>query len=80
MLGVVHPLTERHREILRLTAQGFRAREIARRCGITEKTVRAHLAEIRWRLRAPNTPRALVLALVLGELTLGELMPDEGGA
>jgi len=70
-------LTDRHRQVLVLTAQGLRAREVADRLWLSESTVKQHLAEIRWRLRAPNTTRAVVIALMHGELALADLREDE---
>ena len=66
-------LTDRHREVLRLTAQGLRAREVANRLWLSESTVKQHLAEVRWRLHAPSTTRAVVIALMQGELSLADL-------
>ena len=43
-------LTERELEVLRGVAQGERSKEIAFRLGITERTVKAHLASIYNRL------------------------------
>jgi len=70
-------LTDRHREVLRLTAQGLRAREVANRLWLSESTVKQHLAEVRWRLHAPSTTRAVVLALIQGELSLADLAGDQ---
>lgn len=70
-------LTERHRQVLRLTAQGLRASEVAARLWLAESTVKQHLAEIRWRLRAPNTTRAVVIALIRGELLLADLADEQ---
>jgi len=70
-------LTERHRQVLRLTAQGLRASEVAAALWVTESTVKQHLAEVRWRLRAPNTTRAVVIALIQGELSLADLEDDQ---
>jgi DNA-binding NarL/FixJ family response regulator len=70
-------LTDRHREVLRLTAQGLRAREVADRLWLAESTVKQHLAEVRWRLHAPNTTRAVVVALMLGELSLADVAGDQ---
>jgi len=39
-------LTEREREIAGLAANGSANREIAEQCGITERTVKAHLAGV----------------------------------
>ena len=73
-------LTDRHREVLRLTAQGLRAREVANRLWLSESTVKQHLAEVRWRLHAPSTTRAVVLALIQGELSLADLAGDQATA
>jgi DNA-binding NarL/FixJ family response regulator len=73
-------LTHRHREVLRLTAQGLRAREAADRLWVSETTVKQHLAEVRWRLHAPNTTRAVVIALMQGELLLADLPGDQATA
>jgi DNA-binding NarL/FixJ family response regulator len=70
-------LTDRHRQVLRLTAQGLRASEVAARLWLAESTVKQHLAEIRWRLQAPNTTRAVVIALIQGELLLADLAEDQ---
>ena len=73
-------LTDRHRQVLRLTAQGLRAREVANRLWLSESTVKQRLAEIRWRLRAPSTTRAVVIALMQGELSLADLAGDPATA
>ena len=41
-----HDLTEREREVLRLVATGFANKQIARRLGISEKTVKGHLTHV----------------------------------
>jgi DNA-binding CsgD family transcriptional regulator len=73
-------LTDRHRQVLRLTAQGLRASEVAGRLWLSESTVKQHLAEVRWRLQAPNTTRAVVIALIQGELLLADLADDQASA
>jgi DNA-binding CsgD family transcriptional regulator len=73
-------LTDRHRQVLRLTAHGLRAREVADRLWLSESTVNKHLAEVRWRLHAPNTARAVVIALTQGELSLADLAGDQATA
>jgi two-component system, NarL family, response regulator DegU len=73
-------LTDRHRQVLLLTAQGLRAREVAARLWLSESTVKQHLAEVRFRLRAPNTTRAVVIALMQGELLLADLAGDQATA
>ncbi len=54
-------LTERELEVLRGVAQGERSKEIALRLGITERTVKAHLASIYNRLGVDS--RAAVIAV-----------------
>lgn len=39
-------LTERERQVARLVAPGLRGKEIARRLGISEQTVKNHLTHI----------------------------------
>lgn len=70
-------LTPRHREVLHLTALGYRASEAAKRLGIREGTVKAHLAEIRWRFNVQTTTRAVVLAIQSGELDPRTLVLNE---
>jgi DNA-binding NarL/FixJ family response regulator len=41
-----HDLTEREREVLRLVASGLANKQIARRLGISEKTVKGHLTQV----------------------------------
>jgi DNA-binding NarL/FixJ family response regulator len=41
-----HGLTEREREVLRLVASGLANKQIARRLGISEKTVKGHLTQV----------------------------------
>jgi DNA-binding NarL/FixJ family response regulator len=43
---VSHDLTEREREVLRLVASGLANKQIARRLGISEKTVKGHLTQV----------------------------------
>lgn len=44
--GPSHDLTEREREVLRLVASGLANKQIARRLGISEKTVKGHLTHV----------------------------------
>jgi DNA-binding NarL/FixJ family response regulator len=73
-------VTDRHREVLRLAAQGLRAREVADHLWVSGSTVKQHLAEVRWPLHATNTTRAVVIALIQGELSLADLAGDEATA
>jgi len=55
-------LTVREREILRLVADGLSNRSIAERLGISERTVKYHVAEILGRLGAENRAQAVSIA------------------
>jgi DNA-binding NarL/FixJ family response regulator len=59
-------LTEREREILALLAEGLANRAIGERLGITERTVKFHVAEILARLGASNRAQAVVIAKARG--------------
>jgi NarL family two-component system response regulator YdfI len=61
-------LTERELEVLRGVAQGERSKEIAFRLGITERTVKAHLASIYNRLGVDSRAAAIAVAAQKGIL------------
>ena len=61
-------LTERERETLALLAAGLANRAIAERLGITERTVKFHVAEILARLGASNRAQAVAIAKARGIL------------
>jgi NarL family two-component system response regulator YdfI len=61
-------LTERELEVLRGVAQGERSKEIAVRLGITERTVKAHLASIYNRLGVDSRAAAIAVAAQRGIL------------
>lgn len=50
-MASARPLSAREREVLRLLAQGLRAREVAERLGIKPKTVETHRASLLRKLR-----------------------------
>jgi two-component system, NarL family, nitrate/nitrite response regulator NarL len=58
-------LTARQQQIAVLVAQGFSNKEISRRLDISERTVEAHLAQMRSRVKARS--RAQRAALVTQE-------------
>jgi len=62
------PLTPREREVLELVAQGLANKEIASRLGISERTVKFHIASIMDKLGAENRAQATALALQRGLL------------
>jgi two-component system nitrate/nitrite response regulator NarL len=55
-------LTERERQILALLAEGLSNRAAGERLGITERTVKFHVAEILARLGASNRAQAVAIA------------------
>jgi DNA-binding CsgD family transcriptional regulator len=48
-------LTRREKEVLQLIADGNRAKEIADKLGISQKTVEAHKQNIKLKLSIPDT-------------------------
>ena len=61
-------LTGRELEVLRAVAQGERSKQIAVRLGISERTVKAHLASIYNRLGVDNRAAAIAVAAQKGIL------------
>ena len=61
-------LTEREREVLAAVARGERSKEIAYRLGITERTVKAHLASIYNKLGVDSRAAAIAAAAQRGWL------------
>ncbi len=57
------PLTEREQEVLRGVAGGERNKEIAARLGISERTVKAHLASIYNKLGVDSRAAAIAVAM-----------------
>lgn len=63
-------LTERELDVLRLLASGASNRRIAQRLGITENTVKAHVAAVLAKLDAATRTEAVTNALRAGLLML----------
>ncbi len=61
-------LTERELEVLRAAAQGQRSKEIALDLGISERTVKAHLASIYNKFGVDSRPAAIAVAAQKGLL------------
>jgi DNA-binding CsgD family transcriptional regulator len=64
------PLTPRQRQILSLVAQGMAGKQVARRLGISPKTVEQHKTRMFERLGVPNQAAAVGVALT-GRLDVG---------
>jgi len=60
------PLTPRELEVLGLIADGLSSKEIARRLGISEHTVKFHVNTIMSKLGARSRTEAVVVAARLG--------------
>jgi two-component system, NarL family, response regulator YdfI len=61
-------LTERELEVLEGLVRGERNKEIARRLGVTERTVRAHLSAIYMKLNVDSRAQAVAVAIEGGLL------------
>lgn len=59
-------LTPREREVLELLAVGCRNHEIARRLGMSEKTVRNHVSQVLMKLQVPDRTAAALKAREAG--------------
>ena len=63
-------LSEREFEVLRLAARGLPNKEIARRLGLSIRTVHSHLANIFMKLQVGSRTEAVLLALRQGMISL----------
>ncbi len=68
--SVLHP---RELEVLRLAAKGKRNKEIAKDLGISERTVKAHLKNIFYKLEVESRTEAILLALKAQWFDISEL-------
>ena len=67
---LVEPLTAREREVLELLAEGLSNKAIAARLGISDQTVKFHVASIGGKLGATNRTDAVRLAVRRGLIAL----------
>jgi len=68
--GLVEPLTHRETDVLQLLAEGLSNKGIAVRLGISDQTVKFHVAAISGKLGAANRTEAVRLAVRLGLVAL----------
>ena len=61
-------VTPREHDVLRLVADGLTNKEIGARLSITEDTVKKHVQNIIWKLRAADRTQAAILAYRMGLL------------
>jgi DNA-binding CsgD family transcriptional regulator len=66
----VEPLTAREQEVLDILAEGLSNKAIARRLGISDQTVKFHVASICGKLGAANRTEAVRRAVRRGLITL----------
>ena len=64
------PITDRERQVLSLTAEGYSNRLIAAHLAISERTVKSHLTNIMNKLRVSDRTHAVVTAVRLGWLAI----------
>jgi DNA-binding NarL/FixJ family response regulator len=63
-----YSVTPREHDVLRLVADGLTNKEIGARLSITEDTVKKHVQNIIWKLRAADRTQAAILAYRMGLL------------
>jgi len=68
--SVTDLLSEREFEVLRLAARGLPNKEIARRLGLSIRTVHSHLANIFMKMQVGSRTEAVLLALRQGMISL----------
>src|SRR6266852_1315796 len=67
---MINLLSEREFEVLRLAARGLPNKEIARRLGLSIRTVHSHLANIFMKMQVGSRTEAVLLALRQGLISL----------
>jgi DNA-binding NarL/FixJ family response regulator len=63
-----HGVTPREHDVLELVAEGLTNKEIGARLTISEDTVKKHVQNIIWKLRAADRTQAAIIALRIGLL------------
>lgn len=63
-------LTARELEIIEFVANGFSAKEVAKKLGIAPSTVERHTESVRTKIRARNRPHMVMVAISMGMLVI----------
>jgi DNA-binding NarL/FixJ family response regulator len=71
-------MTARELEVLKLTAQGLANKQVARALGLSDKTVRNHIANIYEKLGIHDRSQALLYAVRKGLIDPSVTQPEEG--
>jgi RNA polymerase sigma factor (sigma-70 family) len=74
---MINLLSEREFEVLRLAARGLPNKEIARRLGLSVRTVHSHLANIFMKMQVGSRTEAILLALRQGMISLQDTYDTE---
>jgi DNA-binding NarL/FixJ family response regulator len=74
---MINLLSEREFEVLRLAAKGLPNKEIARRLGLSIRTVHSHLANIFMKMQVGSRTEAVLLALRQGMISLQDTYDTE---
>jgi DNA-binding NarL/FixJ family response regulator len=69
-------LTEREVDVLRLLAEGYANKEIARDLGIGEKTVKTHVSNILAKLGVQSRTQAALYAVHIGLVSPDQVAAD----
>jgi two-component system, NarL family, response regulator LiaR len=75
--GPLGHLSPRETEVLALLARGRSNREIARTCGISEETVKAHVSSILAKLHLADRTQAAIFGLQHGLVPLNEALEQD---
>jgi len=67
-----NPLTPREMEVLALLASGMTNKQVAQELHLSLSTVKRHLEHIMYKLKVPDRTQAVVKAIEMGLISVGE--------
>lgn len=76
---LIGPLTKREKEVLRLTADGLKNKEIGKRLYVSVRTIEAHLGNIFAKLGVGSRTEAIMTALKAGMINLDQIQKQKDG-